>query len=48
MTRNDAAKKVTGHKRHLVVNTLGLPQQVVMHAADIQNRNGARQVLDRL
>ncbi len=44
----DAAKKVKGRKRHLVVDTLGLPLKVVVHAADIQDRDGARQVLDRL
>ena len=44
----DAAEKVKGRKRHLVVDTLGLPLKVVVHAADIQDRDGARQVLDRL
>ncbi len=44
----DAAKKVKGRKRHLVVDTLGLPLKVVVHTADIQDRDGARQVLDRL
>ncbi len=44
----DAVKKVKGRKRHLVVDTLGLPLKVVVHPADIQDRDGARQVLERL
>lgn len=44
----DAAKKVKGRKRHLVVDTLGLPLKVVVHTAAIQDRDGARQVLDCL
>ena len=41
----DAGKKVKGRKRHLVVDTLGLVLAVVVHAADIQGRDGARLVL---
>ena len=44
----DAGKKVKGRKRHLLVDTLGLPLRVAVQAADIQDRDGARQVLDRL
>ena len=44
----DAGKKGQGRKRHLVVDTLGLPLKVAVHAADVQDRDGARQVLDRL
>ena len=44
----DAGKKIKGRKRHLVVDTLGLPLRVVVHAADVQDRDSARQVLDRL
>ena len=44
----DAAKKVKGRKRHLVVDTLGLPLKVAVQAAYIQDRDGVRQVLDRL
>ena len=44
----DAAKKVEGRKRHLVVGTLGLPLKVVVHAPDIQDRDGARLVLEGL
>ena len=44
----DAGKKVTGRKRHLVVDTLGLLLAVVVHAADVQDRDGAKLVLARL
>ena len=44
----DAGQKVKGRKRHLVVDTLGLPLKVAVQAADVQDRDGARQVLDRL
>jgi transposase len=43
----DAGKKVTGRKRHLLVDTLGLLLNVVVHRADVQDRDGARLVLDR-
>jgi len=41
----DAGKKVKGRKRHIVVDTLGLLVGVVVHAADIQDRDGAPAVL---
>jgi putative transposase len=41
----DAGKKVCGRKRHLIVDTLGLVLGVVVHAADIQDRDGAKLVL---
>ena len=41
----DAGKKVKGRKRHIVVDTLGLLVGVVVHAADIQDRDGAPVVL---
>ena len=37
-----------GRKRHLVVDTLGLLLAVAVHAADLQDRDGARLVLVRL
>jgi putative transposase len=40
----DAGKKVSGRKRHLVVDTLGLLLLVVVHAASLQDRQGARLV----
>lgn len=41
----DAGKKIMGRKRHIVVDTLGLLVGVVVHAADIQDRDGAPAVL---
>jgi transposase len=42
----DAGKKVTGRKRHILVDTLGLLLSVAVHSADIQDRDGAALVLD--
>ena len=36
---------MSGRKRHILVDTLGLPLSVVVHPADIQDRDGARAVL---
>ncbi len=44
----DAGKKVNGRKRHIVVDTLGLILAVVVHAASVQDRDGAKLVLARL
>ena len=44
----DAGKKVHGRKRHIVVDTLGLLLAVVVTAASVQDRDGARLVLQRL
>src|ERR1039457_5010390 len=44
----DAGKKIMGRKRHLLVDTLGLILAVVVHPADIQDRDGARLVLQKL
>lgn len=43
----DAGKKVNGRKRHLLVDASGLLLTVVVHAADVQDRDGARLVLER-
>lgn len=39
---------MTGRKRHIVVDTLGLLLAVVVHAANIQDRDGAKLVLGKL
>jgi len=39
---------VNGRKRHLLVDVLGLILAVVVHPADIQDRDGARLVFDRV
>ena len=41
----DAGKKVTGRKRHTLVDTLGLLLSVIVHPADVQDRDGARDLL---
>ena len=35
-------------KRHIVVDTMGLVLAVVVHPADIQDRDGAKLVIDKL
>jgi putative transposase len=44
----DAGKKITGRKRHLAVDTLGLILAVVVHRADWQDQDGACWVLEKL
>ena len=44
----DAGKKVTGRKRHIIVDTIGLLLAVVVHPADIQDRDGAKLVINKL
>jgi putative transposase len=44
----DAGKKVNGRKRHIVVDTLGNLLEVIVHAADIQDYDGAKLVLQAL
>lgn len=44
----DAGKKVSGRKRHIVVDTLGLVLAVVVHAASSQDYDGARTVIEEL
>ena len=39
---------MTGRKRHLVVDTLGLVWAVAVHSAGVQDRDGAKVVLARL
>ena len=44
----DAGKQVKGRKRHIVVDTLGLLLAVVVHAANLQDPEGAKKVLEKL
>ena len=44
----DAGKKIKGRKRHIVVDTLGLILALVVHSADIQDRDGAKLAMARL
>ena len=43
----DAGKKVSGIKRHIVVDTQGLPHAVAVTTADVTARQGALQALKR-
>ena len=51
---SDAGKKIVGRKRHLLVDTDGLiaslrsTLKVRVHAADVQDRDGATLVLDQI
>lgn len=44
----DAGKKVNGRKRHIVVDTLGLLLLVLVTAANVQDKPGAKQLLAQL
>lgn len=44
----DAGKKVTGRKRHALVDTLGLILKVVVTAGDVQDRDGAKSLLEEI
>jgi putative transposase len=44
----DAGKKIKGRKRHILVDTMGLLLMVVVHAASIQDRDGAKLVLAKI
>lgn len=44
----DGAKLVKGHKRHLLVDTLGLLLQVVVSAANVSEKAGALLILEKI
>ncbi len=44
----EAGKKVGGRKRHVLVDVLGMLLVVVVHAASVQDREGAKQVVEQL
>jgi transposase len=43
----DAGKKVSGIKRHIAVDTQGLPRAVAVTTAEVTDRKGALQALER-
>ena len=43
----DAGKKVSGIKRHIAVDTQGLPHAVAITTAEVTDRSGALQALER-
>jgi transposase len=44
----DAGKKINGKKRHILVDTQGLMLQAIVHAADIQDRDGGAMLMATL
>lgn len=44
----DAGKKIKGRKRHILVDTIGLIIGVIVHAANIQDRDGAKLLLSKV
>lgn len=42
----DGGKRVNGRKRHVLVDVMGLVLAVCVHAADVQDRAGARLVVE--
>jgi putative transposase len=44
----DGGKKIKGRKRHIVVDTLGLIMIIVIHAANIHDSVGAKDVMRAL
>jgi putative transposase len=43
----DGAKKINGRKRHLLVDTLGLPLALLVTAANVGDCDGGTQLLER-
>ena len=43
----DAGKKVSGIKRHIAVDTQGLPHAIAVTTAEVTDRKGALQALGR-
>ena len=44
----DAGKKIKGRKRHIVTDTIGFMLFIIVHAASVQDRDGAPDVLKGL
>jgi len=42
---HDAGKRIKGRKRHIVTDTIGLLVGLAVHGADVQDRNGAPDLL---
>lgn len=42
----DGGKKLSGRKRHILVDTTGLLLKVVVHVANIQDREGVKLLLE--
>lgn len=44
----DGAKLIKGHKRHILVDTLGLLMQVIVSAANVTEKAGANLILSKI
>lgn len=44
----DAGKKIKGRKRHILTDTIGLPVGMIVHPADVQDRDGAPDLLESI
>ena len=44
----DGGKRVKGRKRHILVDVMGLVLAACVHAADVQDREGARLLIERM
>ena len=44
----DAGKKIKGRKRHIITDTLGFLLFALVHAADVQDRDGAPAVIEAI
>ena len=44
----DGGKKIQGRKRHIITDTLGLVIAIAVHSAAIQDREGAKAVIEQL
>jgi putative transposase len=44
----DGNKKINGRKRHIITDTMGFIIAIVIHSADIQDRMGAKEVINEL
>ncbi len=44
----DAGKRVNGRNRHILVDTMGMILTVVVHAASVQDRDGAKLVFEQV
>jgi putative transposase len=44
----DAGKRINGRKRHIIVDTIGLIIGLLVHTADIQDREGAKLLFERV
>ena len=44
----DTGKQANGRKRHIVTDTIGLLVAAIVHPADVQDRDGAPQLLQSL